>query len=86
MRMFILKNCPHCRRALDWIRELKDENPEYRKIEIELVDEQIDSQLADQYDYYYVPALYDGNVKLHEGVATKAGIKSIFDQYLKNSS
>ena len=47
MRMFILKNCPHCRRAINWIKELKDKNPEYRKIEIELVDEQLDSQLAD---------------------------------------
>lgn len=83
MRMFILKNCPHCKRAIGWIEELKRENPEYEKIEIELVDEQINSELANQYDYYYVPALYDGESKLHEGVATKNGIKSIFDFYLK---
>lgn len=83
MRMFILKNCPHCKRAIGWIEELKRENPEYEKIEIELVDEQINSELANQYDYYYVPALYDGESKLHEGVATKNGIKSIFDLYLK---
>ena len=51
-------------------------------IEIELIDEQINSELADQYDYYYVPALFDGNTKLHEGVASKDGLKKIFDQYL----
>ncbi len=83
MRMFILKNCPHCKRAIGWIDELKRENREYEKIEIELVDEQIDSELANQYDYYYVPALYDGEFKLHEGAATKDRIKSIFDFYLK---
>lgn len=83
MRMFILKNCPHCQRAIKWIEELKEENPEYQEIEIELVDEQINSVIADEYDYYYVPALYDGNVKLHEGVASKEGLKNIFDNYLK---
>ena len=83
MRMFILKNCPHCKRAIGWIDELKRENREYEKIEIELVDEQIDSELANQYDYYYVPALYDGEFKLHEGAVTKDRIKSIFDFYLK---
>ena len=42
----------------------------------------LNSELADQYDYYYVPALFDGNTKLHEGVASKDGLKKIFDQYL----
>jgi len=80
--MFILKNCPHCKRAIDWINELKKENPQYERINIELIDEQENSELANQYDYYYVPTLYDGTVKLHEGVATKSGIKDIFDHYL----
>ena len=74
MKLFILENCPHCRNARRWIKELQDENPEYNQIEIELID--------DQYDYYYVPALFDGNTKLHEGVASKDGLKKIFDQYL----
>ena len=51
-------------------------------IKLKLNDEQINSELADQYDYYYVPALFDGNTKLHEGVASKDGLKKIFDQYL----
>ena len=72
MKLFILENCPHCRNARRWINQ----------IEIELIDEQINSELADQYDYYYVPALFDGNTKLHEGVASKDGLKKIFDQYL----
>ena len=82
MKLFILENCPHCRNARRWIKELQDENPEYNQIEIELIDEQINSELADQYDYYQVPALFDGNTKLHEGVASKDGLKKIFDQYL----
>lgn len=83
LKMFILKNCPHCKRALGWIDELKKENPLYEKISIELIDERLNSELADRYDYYYVPALFNDNVKLHEGVATKEGIKHIFDSYLE---
>ncbi|MFQ7172751.1 MAG: hypothetical protein ACLRQF_12160 [Thomasclavelia ramosa] len=46
MKLFILENCPHCRNARRWIKELQDENPEYNQIEIELIDEQINSELA----------------------------------------
>ena len=35
MKLFILENCPHCRNARRWIKELQDENPEYNQIEIE---------------------------------------------------
>lgn len=82
MKMFILENCPHCIRARRWIEELKRDDPEYDRIKIDLIDEQINSELADQYDYYYVPAIFDGDNKLHEGVATKESLKIIFDQYL----
>lgn len=83
MKMFILKNCPHCKRARNWIAELKKENPEYDKIDVELIDEQVNNELANQYDYYYVPSIFEGNIKLHEGVATKEVIKDIFDNYLR---
>lgn len=83
LKIFVLKNCPHCKRALAWIDELKRENSVYEKISIELIDEQLNSELADCYDYYYVPALFDDNVKLHEGVITKEGLKYIFDSYLE---
>lgn len=63
---------------------MKQENPIYQSIEIELIDEQENIEIANRYDYYYVPALFDGNIKLHEGVASKEGIRKIFDKYLKN--
>ena len=84
MKMFILENCPHCKRARACIEEWKQENPIYQSIEIELIDEQENIEIANRYDYYYVPALFDGNIKLHEGVASKEGIRKIFDKYLKN--
>lgn len=83
MKMFILEHCPHCNNARRWIQELREENPNYASIEIEYIDEQVQVDLADSYDYYYVPAIFDGNNKLHEGVATKEKIKAIFDMKIK---
>lgn len=85
MRLFILENCPHCRRARDWMKELCEENPIYKDIPIELIDEAKEIELADSYDYYYVPCFFDGDQKLHEGVASKQIIKDIFDDYLRRN-
>lgn len=86
MKMFILKNCPYCKRAIRSIKELKEEYPCFKQIEIELIDEQVEHELANQYDYYYVPSLYDNKNKLHEGAITKDELKNIFDEYLQGLS
>lgn len=85
MKLFILEHCPHCQRARKWIKELCDENPLYNDIPIELIDEAKEAELADSYDYYYVPCFFDGNQKLHEGKASKEIIQKIFDDYLRRS-
>ena len=84
MKMFILPTCPHCNNARRWIDELKSENEAYNSIEIELINEEKDVDLANSYDYYYVPSIFDGTKKLHEGVASKEGLKNIFDEYLSS--
>lgn len=86
LRLFYLENCPHCQRAKQWIRELYQENPEYQKVTIEMIDEAKEVELANSYDYYYVPSLFKGHEKLHEGVASKEKIKNIFDQCLKEEA
>lgn len=83
MKLFILEHCPHCKRARGWIKELCEENPQYKEIPIELIDEAKEVELADSYDYYYVPCFFDGDQKLHEGAASKEIIKNIFDDYLR---
>ncbi|MEG0277233.1 MAG: glutaredoxin [Coprobacillus sp.] len=85
MKLFILEHCPHCKRARSWIHELCDENPQYREIPIELIDEAKEVELADSYDYYLVPTFFDGDNKLHEGVASKEIIKNIFDEYIRRN-
>ena len=85
MRVFILPYCPHCKRALNWMNELYQENNLYKTINIDIIDEEKESELANEYDYYYVPSFFDGNKKLHEGVASKEIIKKIFDDYLEEN-
>lgn len=79
---FRLKYCPHCIRANKWLEELMSENPAYKEIDIRIVDEAVEWKLADSYDYYLVPTFFSGDVKLHEGVASKAKIKAVLDYAL----
>lgn len=79
LTFFRLVNCPYCRQADKWIAELMDENPAYKDIHINHINEDEQADLADSYDYYYVPSFFLGEKKLHEGAATKEIIKKVLD-------
>jgi thioredoxin 1 len=74
--------CPHCRRALSWIDELKKENPNYSVIEIKIIDEEKEPEAARKYDYYYVPTFYVDDEKIFEGVPSKEIIRNVFEKAL----
>lgn len=76
--MFTIESCPHCKRAILWMEELKKENPRYADLEITIIDETIHPSIAKEYDYYYVPTYFVDRVKVHEGVANKECIRVIF--------
>ena len=80
--MFITDWCPHCKRAANWMIELKNENPKYSELDIQVVDEERNPEFSKQYDYYYVPTYYLDGVKLHEGVPSKEIIQDIFEKAL----
>ncbi len=67
IKLFYLENCPFCRKALSYIEDTKADYPELEDIEIELIEESQHPEIADQYDYYYVPTFYVGDEKVHEG-------------------
>jgi thioredoxin 1 len=83
VQLFILKSCPYCRSALAWMDELKKENPHYASIDINIIDEGEHPEIADNYDYYYVPTYYIDGTKVHEGAASKEIVKSVFDKALE---
>lgn len=80
--MFIMKSCPYCKIALRLMDTLFTENPDYKRLDIEIIDELIHPETAAKYDYYYVPTYYVGGKKLHEGVASLKKIKRVFDAAL----
>ncbi len=67
VRLFYLKNCPFCKKALRYIEELKAVHAELAPVEIEMIEESEQPEVADRFDYYYVPTFYVDGVKEHEG-------------------
>lgn len=79
---FELKFCPYCHRARKFLEELQSEFPEYRKIEIEFIDERQQAKRAKEYNYYLVPSLYIDEIKVFEGVMSR---KEQMEEILKQA-
>lgn len=82
LTMFYLKSCPYCKRAFAYMDELKAENPAYADIPLKLIEEHEEAELANRYDYYYVPTYYMAGEKVHEGAIDKDGVKAVLDAAL----
>ena len=63
--------------AFRFIDELKQEHPEFKDIVLETVDELKEPELADQFDYYYVPTFYVDGKKVHEGGIYKPEVEKL---------
>ena len=81
--MFVMESCPYCKAALRCMEELCLENPDYKDLEIERIDERVYPEIAEKFDYYYVPAYYIDDKKLHEGAASIKNIRRVFNAALK---
>ena len=81
--MFVTEWCPYCKKALGWMENIKRQNPEYANIEIKIIDEELEPDIANQYNYYYVPTYYVDGIKVHEGVTSKNIINGIFQKAFK---
>ncbi len=80
---FYLKRCPYCRKADALIKELIEENPQFAAIPITKIEESDNPEIAERYDYYYVPCLWIGQEKLHEGVPNKEQIRRVLERALE---
>lgn len=83
VKMFILANCPHCKKASQLKEEIFSEHPEFRDVPLKVIDEGKEPAYAEQFDYYYVPTFYVGDVKMCEGVPTEEGIEKVFEEASK---
>ena len=75
----MMKTCPHCRKAAEIMKEILAGRPEYKAIPIKVIDETEERDYASKFDYFYVPAFYVGEDKLHEGVPSKEAIEKVFE-------
>jgi len=76
--MFVMASCPYCQAARRWMEEVTNERPEYKAIPLTIIDEVQQPELANTYDYHYVPTYYVDGVKAHEGAASKAIVERVF--------
>ena len=81
--MFTMASCPYCRVAHRWMKQVLQNNLEYKDITLEIIDEVMHPQIANNYDYWFVPTYYIEDEKVHEGAASKKIIKKIFEQAYK---
>jgi len=81
--MFILKSCPYCIEALRHMDKLAAGDHRYGALDIKIIDERERPDIADTYDYYYVPTYYVDGEKLHEGAATMEIVRRVFDAALR---
>ena len=80
--MFMFASCPHCKLALKCIDELKAAHPEYAAVPFEMIDERKQPDVAEKYDYYYVPTFYVDGEKVHGGHAEMADVEKVFQAAL----
>lgn len=63
---FYLTDCPYCINAKAALAELCKEKPEYAGISIDWIEESVEPERTNGYDYYYVPTFFLGKEKLYE--------------------
>lgn len=78
--MFMTSWCPHCKRAIGMIEQVREEKADYKQIEIVMIDEDKDRKYADTFDYYRVPTFYVDGEKIHEGACGLDNIRQVFDK------
>lgn len=83
VKLFYLRNCPFCKKALTYIEDACTAEPELRAIQIEMIEESEQRALADTFDYYYVPTFYVDGVKVHEGGIYPEEVKEVLHKALK---
>ena len=81
--LFYLRNCPYCKRALQYIADARAAHPELAAVGIETVEESEQPEEAERYDYYYVPTFYLDGVKVHEGGISADEVETILRKALE---
>ena len=82
VQLFYLEHCPHCRKTRKDLEVLM-QNEKYAQVQIEWIEESRQAELANQYDYYYVPCFYVDGVKVKEGVLQLSDAEEVLEMAIK---
>lgn len=82
VKMMVLDSCPYCQQAFQMMEELRQAHPEYRTVEIEVIEENREPEKIEGYEYWYVPTFFVDGVKVHEGVPTMEKVEHVFQEAL----
>lgn len=77
VKLFYLANCPFCKRALESVDAAKTAHPELAAVAVECIEESKRPDVAERYDYYYVPTFYIDGRKVHEGAIAPDEVEHI---------
>ena len=66
LTVFYLEGCPYCRKAVKAVKELRAENPAWARLDMAWIEESASPEIAERYDYYFVPSVFLGEEKLYE--------------------
>jgi len=66
--MFSLDTCPYCDRAIKMVEALKQKNPKYRDVKIEIIDEDNRPEEYQDLTHELVPAYYVDGIEVFNGV------------------
>jgi len=83
VKMMMLDTCPYCKQAFKMMDKLKAEHPEYKNVNIDLIEESKEPEKIKGYDYWYVPTFFVGEQKILEGVPTIDQVEKVFQEALK---
>jgi thiol-disulfide isomerase/thioredoxin len=78
--MFVTSWCPHCKKAISMLEQVRGEEEAFGGVEIVMIDEEREKKYADSFDYYRVPTFYVDGVKVHEGAVSLENIRQVFKQ------
>ena len=82
--LFYLKNCPYCQKAFRYLSDLSAEHPKLAQVPVTAIEESEHPDVADKYDYYYVPTFYIGDEKAHEAGIFKPEVEALLRKALES--
>lgn len=73
--------CPNCQATVKMIDEVKDSRPDLKDIEVEIIDEAANPELALPYDYWEVPTFFvDAKNVLSGGKPSYSKVEEVLEK------